>query len=104
MATQTPVENDNFRVIIVGGSIAGLTLAHCLHQANIDHVVLEKKEEISPQQGAFIGVWPNGARILDQLGLYTDMEKLTAPLHKMNICYPDGHSFSSELPKIIHER
>lgn len=104
MAKQTSTENAKFKVIIVGGSIAGLTFAHCLLQANIDHVVLEKRGKISPQEGAFIGVWPNGARVLEQLGLYADMEKLTAPLHKMNVCYPDGYSFSSSLPKIIHDR
>lgn len=96
-------ENPNFKVIIVGGSIAGLTLAHTLSQADIDHVVLEKRAEIAPQEGAFIGVWPNGAQILDQLGLYPSLEKLTAPLNQMHLRFPDGFSFSSRLPKTIHE-
>ncbi|KAJ5143331.1 uncharacterized protein N7515_002118 [Penicillium bovifimosum] len=94
----------NFKVIIVGGSIAGLTLAHSLAQANIDHIVLEKRAEIAPQEGAFIGVWPNGAQILDQLGLYSSLENLTAPLSRMHLSFPDGYSFSSLLPKAIHER
>ncbi|KAL4797993.1 FAD/NAD(P)-binding domain-containing protein [Aspergillus venezuelensis] len=58
-----------FRVVIVGGSIAGLTLAHCLQRKNIDFVVLESHDEIAPQVGASIGLIPNGFRILDQLGL-----------------------------------
>lgn len=57
---------DRLRVIIVGGSIAGLTLAHCLHHSDIDFVVLEARQEIAPQVGASIVVLPNGARILDQ--------------------------------------
>lgn len=98
------MEDSKFKVIIVGGSIAGLTLAHALSQANIDHVVIEKRAEIAPQEGAFIGVWPNGAQILDQLGLYPSLEKLTAPLSRMHLSFPDGYSFSSLLPKTIHER
>ncbi|CDM27378.1 hypothetical protein DTO013E5_8492 [Penicillium roqueforti] len=97
------MEAPKFKVIIVGGSIAGLTLAHSLSQANIDHVVLEKRASIAPQEGAFIGVWPNGAQILDQLGLYHSLEKLTAPLSRMHLSFPDGYSFSSLLPKTIHE-
>lgn len=100
----TGEDNQSFRVIIVGGSIAGLTLAHCLVQAGIDHVVLDKRAEISPQEGAFIGIWPNGARIFEQLGLYAEIEETTAPIHRMNVRYPDGFSFSSSLPKIVHER
>ncbi|KAJ5787609.1 hypothetical protein N7457_002599 [Penicillium paradoxum] len=97
-------EDSKFKVIIVGGSIAGLTLAHSLSQANIDHIVLEKRAEIAPQEGAFIGIWPNGAQILDQLGLYASLEKLTAPLSRMHLSFPDGFSFSSLLPKTIHKR
>ncbi|KAF7172378.1 hypothetical protein CNMCM5623_004586 [Aspergillus felis] len=94
----------NNTITILGGSIAGLTLAHCLRRANIDHVVLEKRTEIAPQEGAFLGIWPNGASVLDQLGLYDELEKLTTPIHRMHIAYPDGFSFSGSLPKIVHER
>ncbi|KAJ5952967.1 uncharacterized protein N7479_011380 [Penicillium vulpinum] len=98
------MEPPKFKVIIVGGSIAGLTLAHSLSQANIDHLILEKRSEIAPQEGAFIGVWPNGAQILDQLGLYHSLEDLTAPLSQMHLSFPDGFSFSSFLPKTVHQR
>lgn len=47
-----------FKVIIVGGSIAGLTLAHCLSKAGIDYIVLEKRKHIAPQEGASIGILP----------------------------------------------
>ncbi|KAJ5388990.1 Monooxygenase FAD-binding, partial [Penicillium cataractarum] len=96
--------NPKPKVIIVGGSIAGLTLAHCLSRAGIDHIVLEKRTEIAPQEGAFIGVWPNGAHVLQQLGLYESLEALTAPVNRMHISYPDGFSFSSLLPRGIQER
>jgi len=64
---------DRLRVVIAGGSIAGLTLAHCLHHCNIDYVVLEARSEIAPQVGASIVVLPNGARICDQLGVWDDI-------------------------------
>lgn len=102
--TQENMEKPKFKVIIVGGSIAGLTLAHCLDQANIDHVVLERRSAIAPQEGAFIGVWPNGARVFEQLGLFEDMEKQTSPFHKMHLRYPDGFSFSSSLPELVSDR
>lgn len=98
------MENAKPKVIIVGGSITGLTLAHCLSKAGIDHIVLEKRAEIAPQEGAFIGLWPNGAQVLQQLGLYESLETLTVPVHRMHISYPDGFSFSSLLPKGIHDR
>ncbi|KAL2783205.1 hypothetical protein BJX66DRAFT_349697 [Aspergillus keveii] len=102
--SETPSSKTDLRVIIVGGSVAGLTLAHCLEKANINHVVLEKRAEISPQEGAFLGIWPNGGRIFDQLGVYADLEKCTVPIHKMRVRFPDGFSFSSELPRRVEER
>ncbi|KAL3443344.1 hypothetical protein BJX65DRAFT_298416 [Aspergillus insuetus] len=102
--SDTPTSKTDLRVIIVGGSVAGLTLAHCLAKANINHVVLEKRAEISPQEGAFLGIWPNGGRVFDQLGVYADLEKCTVPIHKMRVRFPDGFSFSSELPRRVQER
>ncbi|ERF72896.1 hypothetical protein EPUS_08704 [Endocarpon pusillum Z07020] len=73
------VKEDALKVIIVGGSVAGLTLAHCLYRAGIDYVVLEAREDIAPKQGASIGIFANGARILDQLGIYGEIEEWTDP-------------------------
>ncbi|KAF5980614.1 hydroxylase [Fusarium bulbicola] len=59
-----------FRVIIAGGSVAGLSVANMLEQLDIDYVVLEAYPQIAPQVGASIGILPNGFRILDQLGCF----------------------------------
>lgn len=91
-------------MIIVGGSIAGLTLAHCLKRANIDHVVLEKGKTIAPQLGASIGIMPNGGRILQQLGLSDQVLELVEPLTVANVTYPDGFVFRSEFPRLLHQR
>lgn len=60
----------SFRVVIVGGSVAGLTLANILERYGIDYVILEKHTNITPQLGASIAIQPHAARILDQLGLF----------------------------------
>ncbi|CAG9972556.1 unnamed protein product [Clonostachys byssicola] len=60
----------HFKVIIAGGGIAGLGLANMLEMAGIDWVLLESHNEIAPQVGASIGLFPNGLRILDQIGVY----------------------------------
>ena len=70
----------HFRVIIVGGGIAGLTLANALQHARIDYLLLESRSVIDPQVGASIGLAPNGARILDQLSCFEDIEKETEPI------------------------
>jgi 2-polyprenyl-6-methoxyphenol hydroxylase-like FAD-dependent oxidoreductase len=64
----------NFRVIIVGGGLGGLTLANCLQHANIDFVLLEGREKLGLHIGAGIGIDPAASRILDQLGVYSDLE------------------------------
>jgi len=59
--------SDRLRVIIVGGSISGLTLAHCLDlNPNVEYVVLEGRDDIHPEVGASIVILPNGSRIFDQ--------------------------------------
>lgn len=98
------MSESQFRVIIIGGSIGGLALAHCLHRAGIDHIVLEKSRDAAPQVGASIGILPNGARVLDQLQLYDAVESLTEPLSTATISYADGFSFSSSYPRTINER
>ncbi|KAE8414376.1 hypothetical protein BDV36DRAFT_303484 [Aspergillus pseudocaelatus] len=95
----------NFRVVIVGGSIAGLTLAHCLLRNNIDFVVLECHADIAPQVGASIGILPNGARILDQLGMYDDVLDVVEPLRRAFTWTDAGRCITNtEAPLILHQR
>lgn len=98
------MSKSEFQVIIVGGSIGGLTLAHCLQRAGIDHIVLEKASNPAPQIGASVGIAPNGARVLDQLRLYDLVEEQIEPLNTATIHYPDGYSFETKFTKVIHER
>lgn len=71
-----------FKVVIVGGSVSGLTLANMLEKLNIDYVVLESYKDIAPQVGASIGLQANGLGILDQLGCADALLDLVdTPLH-----------------------
>ncbi|KAL4760327.1 FAD-dependent oxidoreductase [Aspergillus foveolatus] len=95
----------NFKVIIVGGSIAGLTLAHCLAKLpNVDFVILEKRAEIAPQEGASIGILPHGGRILDQLGLFEEIQRHVEPLTTAHVSYPDGFRHTNRSPTVLLER
>jgi 2-polyprenyl-6-methoxyphenol hydroxylase-like FAD-dependent oxidoreductase len=69
-----------FKVLIAGGSISGLTLALIFERYGIDYLLLEKHAEIAPFLGTTVGINPNGARILDQLGVYSELDKLGAKL------------------------
>ncbi|KFY50309.1 hypothetical protein V496_09418 [Pseudogymnoascus sp. VKM F-4515 (FW-2607)] len=73
-------KKERLRVITVGGSITGLTLAHFLYHSDIDFVVLESYSKDAPQVGASIAILPNGAGILDQLGIFDDIFAMVKPL------------------------
>jgi 2-polyprenyl-6-methoxyphenol hydroxylase-like FAD-dependent oxidoreductase len=84
------------KVIIVGGSIAGLSLALMLEKNNIDFLVLEGYPSIAPQVGASIGVLPNGLRILDQLGCSEEiLAKAEYPVDKVIFRNSQGQPFWS---------
>ncbi|KAJ6031555.1 monooxygenase [Penicillium herquei] len=98
-------DKKRFRVIIVGGSVAGLSLAHCLLKNNIDFVVLESHGDIAPAVGASIGILASGARILDQLGMFDDVLDAVEPLSKATYFGDSGNILaSSDGPKILEER
>ncbi|KAM5373916.1 hypothetical protein ACJZ2D_006745 [Fusarium nematophilum] len=81
----------NFRVLIVGGSVAGLTLANMLEKLNVDFLVLEAYKDIAPQIGASIGLQANGLRILDQLGCSDKLVSLVdKPLKNTVVRDSDG--------------
>ncbi|KAI8724340.1 FAD-binding-3 domain-containing protein [Fusarium sp. LHS14.1] len=78
-------------VLIVGGSVAGLTLANMLENSGIHYTVLEAYDEIAPQVGASIGLLPNGLRILDQLGCADQvMSLIDRPIRDSYLRNPDG--------------
>lgn len=77
-------EKKPFKVVIAGGSIAGLSLANMLQLVGIDYVILEAYPHVAPQVGASIGLLPHGNRILDQLGLFTKILSMAPPVKQFN--------------------
>ncbi|TQN68038.1 FAD-dependent monooxygenase andE [Colletotrichum shisoi] len=92
------MSSKEFRVLIAGGSIAGLTLANLLERLGISYTILEAHHEMAPQVGASIGILPNGSRVLDQVGLYDEIRKLIdEPLFTMSLRDSEGNSASQYL-------
>lgn len=95
----------SFKAVIVGGSVAGLVLAHCFDSAGIDYVVLEARKDIAPALGATIIMMPNGTRILDQLGLYEDMKSVMEEIDNTKMWKSDGKLMCQlEWAKVLKER
>ncbi|KAJ6003489.1 hypothetical protein N7451_006036 [Penicillium sp. IBT 35674x] len=83
---------DGFKILIAGGSLVGLGLALCFERAGIDYELFEKGD-FAPQLGASIGLHPHTIRILQQLGVWEDIEKEVVPLQYRQHYAGDGSCF-----------
>ena len=96
-------EGRNFKVVIVGGGIAGLSLAHALTLANINFVVLERRESVVEASGAGVGSWPHSIPFLKQIGVYEKLNATCTPLKYTYHLASDGsvitHSNAYEMHK-----
>ncbi|KAI9923864.1 hypothetical protein ASPWEDRAFT_38644 [Aspergillus wentii DTO 134E9] len=90
----------DFKVLIAGGSLVGLTLALVLEQAGIDYELFEKGD-FAPQIGASIGLHPQTLRILDQLGVWADIQRVVVPLHHRY--HFDGNGRCFEQSEILQD-
>ncbi|KAJ2963555.1 hypothetical protein NQZ79_g1339 [Umbelopsis isabellina] len=95
------MEQKPFKAIIVGGSIAGLTLALALEKANIDYILLEKGTDFAPELGASIGIFCNGMRVMDQLGLKDVIKEKTEPMEEIFQYTSEGKLFFYS--KMLHQ-
>jgi len=80
----------SFKVAIVGGSIAGLTVALHLEKLGIDWVLIERNHEIAPQLGASISLAPNGLSVLSQLGCFEEVDKQSYPIEHVVVRNGNG--------------
>ncbi|KAL9625673.1 MAG: hypothetical protein Q9204_007775 [Flavoplaca sp. TL-2023a] len=93
-----------FKVIVIGAGVTGLTLSHALTKAKIEHVVLER-EDVAPAYGSSIGIHANGSRILDQLGCLRAVGKLCIPMKQFVTRLPNGRLLNrSDFFDFIAER
>ena len=93
----------SFKVIIAGGSVAGLTLANALEKAGIDFMVLEKGD-IAPRLGTSLVVFPHTANVFDQLGVWHDIRQTALPLSDRLHFDQHGRLFeTSQVLKLLSE-
>ncbi|KAK2024715.1 FAD binding domain-containing protein [Colletotrichum zoysiae] len=93
--------DDVFKVIIVGAGVGGLTLAHALHKAGIDYVVLDK-HPVAPAWGASITIHPSASRILHQIRCLDQVHSRCEPMTSFSNRGPDGKEFM-EFLQILYD-
>lgn len=76
-------------VVIAGGGIAGLTLALCLHEAGFEVDVHESVVEPT-ELGVGINLLPHSVRILDDLGLLADLDRIALRTGSLMFVSRDG--------------
>ncbi|KAL3440368.1 hypothetical protein BJX65DRAFT_290643 [Aspergillus insuetus] len=99
MSAPAATKAQPFKVLIAGGSIAGLGLALALDRAGIDYELFEKGE-FAAQLGASIGFFPHCLRILDQLGVWGDIEKVITPIIYRNHYSETGRCFEESVAQV----
>ncbi len=75
------------KILIVGAGIGGLTLAGFLKDSSIEYDIIEKAPAFKGQ-GYSLGIWHNGRRILEKLGLAEEFDKVGCRIN--NYLFLDG--------------
>jgi 2-polyprenyl-6-methoxyphenol hydroxylase-like FAD-dependent oxidoreductase len=88
------------RVIIVGGGIAGLSVASALRPAGHEVVVLERAERIDPV-GAGITLFANALSALERLGIREAVTARGAPATRSAILTRDGRELTRVPPDLL---
>ena len=87
------------RVLIVGGGVAGLTLAALLEQRHFAPTVIERQSAGDDQSGPaagddgyVIGLWPAGSRVLKSLGVFPEFCRAGLECTHYKAANADGES------------
>jgi 2-polyprenyl-6-methoxyphenol hydroxylase-like FAD-dependent oxidoreductase len=66
-----------FKIIIIGGGPVGLFLANSLQAAGIDYALFEKRSAVAPSTAFGIFLMPQVTRMMEQLGLWESLKKVS---------------------------
>ncbi|KAI3333706.1 putative monooxygenase [Ustulina deusta] len=90
---QISTQRKPFKVIVVGGGLVAITAAHILSRANIDFVILEQHDDITPWAGSLLAMWPATYRMFNQLGIQDLMLPILSKLGDYHTINADDGSF-----------
>jgi 2-polyprenyl-6-methoxyphenol hydroxylase-like FAD-dependent oxidoreductase len=90
------MDYDGFRIIIVGAGPSGLALGNMLAEADIDFIIMERRETVVTDSGACIMVWPHTIRVLDQLSLMDCPVEYSIPLRSKVAINHQGKKLSED--------
>jgi FAD-dependent urate hydroxylase len=80
------------RILVVGAGVGGISVARGLMRDGHDVTVFERRPDSQPGGGA-VTIWPNGARVLDQLGV--DMDGTGQLLSTVRVKTPTGRRITT---------
>lgn len=83
------------KALIVGAGIAGPVLALWLRRIGFEVVVTEARPSPALAEGAFLGVAPNGMRVLDTLGVADAVAQLGHPCRAFSFSNAAGRTIGS---------
>lgn len=86
----------NDRILIVGGGIAGLTLALALNARGFKSLTILERSTSLEQAGSGINILPLASREFADLGLLDALELFSVQLNQLNYTTWDGHLIWSE--------
>lgn len=82
------------KVIIIGGGLAGLTLAALLSRHDVDTRIIERASQYQ-DSGYGIGLYSPGSRIFEDLGLYDQFLDRGQEISKYSVADQNGRSIAS---------
>lgn len=89
------------RIVVIGAGVGGISVARGLLRDGHDVTVYEQRPDTRPGGGA-VTIWPNGARVLDQLGV--DMDGAGQLLSTVRIATSSGRPLVNIAVDTISDR